>query len=229
MKGAAWLESEVEALRELWDAGATADAIAKRLPGRSVGAVSGKAHALALDAVWSLLPNRSRVAIQLKASELQVPRSKSRNRRAYANTLSDVDAAWLAGMVDGEGTVSLYRADTRARLYCARIGIANTYRPVMEHIANLTGVGFLTKFQKINPNARVGYQWLTNDTLLVRSLLLQIRPYLRIKHEQADLVLEYTGEWLNLERGMKPPCSERIIERLRHLNARGLFRTPRAA
>lgn len=103
--------------------------------------------------------------------------------------LSTADAAYIAGLIDGEGTITLQRRHRNEQRQIV-VSIANTERPLLEFVLEATGVGHIT-------GKRVSYQHHTASftyTVSNRqalSLLEQITPYLRTcKRERSELVLE---------------------------------------
>src|SRR5438270_13689339 len=53
-------------------------------------------------------------------------------KESTARRMSEVEAAWLAGFFDGEGSLSHYRGGKDGKYLSWRICIANTYLPSLE-------------------------------------------------------------------------------------------------
>lgn len=112
---------------------------------------------------------------------------KARYRRGReCAMLTPVDAAYIAGFLDGEGSIMLYRRRDKAAL---RVGFANTDRPILEWISQVTACGSIT-FKRGNEAHKHGYILQMNADAAA-SLLRQIRPYLHIKAKQADLAIAF--------------------------------------
>lgn len=114
-------------------------------------------------------------------------RDRSRYRRgARAQEMSLQDAAYIAGLVDGEGSVILYmhREVVSVRLY-----IANTFRPVLEWLTQTTGVGRVVAGRAETEKAKASWAWQCQSEA-AETVLRQIRPFMRIKRAQADLAVE---------------------------------------
>lgn len=142
-----------------------------------------------------------------------------------SNALSAVDAAYLAGLMDGEGSVMLYRRKKDAAGSALRIAIANTNMILIDWCLSKTGVGNVLTKLGANERHKTGYQWIANAQAAA-SVLVQIRPYLTIKAAQADLGIEF-------QRKMKIPADkvqkewqQQWRERMCAMNARGPARTP---
>lgn len=113
-------------------------------------------------------------------------RYKGRYRMSKAaNTLSPLDAAYIAGFLDGEGSFLLYmRRDVAA----VRITATNTNRAVIEWLKEVCGVGIIVKGKTLSDKHRLTWHWNCNSES-AELVLRQIRPYLKIKTEQADFAM----------------------------------------
>lgn len=104
-------------------------------------------------------------------------------------TMADVEVAWFAGLFDGEGSVVMkHRARARGSVY---ISITNTVLPLLEKVRTFTGVGRI-EFKPVsekNPKHADCYTWICGGTQ-AREILRQVRPWLIVKAERADAVLE---------------------------------------
>ena len=100
-------------------------------------------------------------------------------------------------MIDGDGYITINRSQRGAGIYHApQIGIAGTRREPHDLAASLFGgrVGF---YQPKIEGHLGQFQWSRQGPQAV-IMILAIRPYLRVKAEQADLALEL---WDNIEDG----------------------------
>ena len=107
-------------------------------------------------------------------------------RGTAANTLSAIDAAYLAGFIDGEGSFIIYRRDTTITV---RLLAYNTDKPVLEWVKDVTGVGGVFLARQADERHDISYHWHVNGEGAV-TVARQIRPYLRVKAPQADLAIE---------------------------------------
>jgi hypothetical protein len=110
------------------------------------------------------------------------------------NELTVVDAAYLAGLIDGEGTVTLTRL-SRNRERGLAVTISNTELNILGHVLSCVGVGKITNKRKSGVNHTPSYTYqITNRQAL--DLLRQIGPFLRShKAARAQMVLK---EYLKL-------------------------------
>src|SRR5690606_38909069 len=71
--------------------------------------------------------------------------SKARVSGPDVAQMSDPDAAWLAALIDGEGTVTIGKTkrsesnDAHADIYSVCLSVANTSMPLLEKAARLMG------------------------------------------------------------------------------------------
>jgi len=123
--------------------------------------------------------------------------------------VNPLDAAWLAGFLDGEGTISLYRSvwkwkpdgpntrrlrnhEREPERYRPLIALTHTDVPTCDHVSSLlTSIGVKHNFLKatdLDPTRlgkRPQYQISVMAFVGARRVLDAILPYLVTKHDQA--------------------------------------------
>lgn len=100
-----------------------------------------------------------------------------------------LDLAYLAGVIDSDGYITITRAVRKGLAYhAAQVGIAGTRRQPHDLAASIWG-GNVGCFKPKNPEHRPQFQWVRHGANAVE-VISAIRPYLRVKEEQADLTLE---------------------------------------
>jgi hypothetical protein len=134
-----------------------------------------------------------------------------------SNKVSDVHAAYLAALIDGEGSIML----PQKRSGCSvRLTIANTFRPVLEWVVDVLGVGAIVTKHHKNPKWKTGHTYQINSHA-AHSVIQQIRPYLIIKAKQADLAIA-TYEGLNdPNRKSEKAWQVEAYMQMKELNRRG--------
>ncbi len=140
-------------------------------------------------------------------------------RAEEANALRDVDAAYLAAFIDGEGCIILAR---RTYGLSMRLHATNTDTSVLEWIAEITGTGQVLRQSRGNEKHNASYHWQVHG-LAAASVLRQILPYIRIKRAQAELAIAAQGR---MHRGRRRSQEDRDreqsdIEQMHRLNKRG--------
>ena len=97
--------------------------------------------------------------------------------------------AYLAGMIDGDGYITITRSTRGSKDYFgAQVGIAGTRREPHDLAASLFG-GKVSCYQPTNPDHRAQFQWQRMGKAAV-PVIEGILPYLLIKKEHALLALE---------------------------------------
>lgn len=106
--------------------------------------------------------------------------------------ISELDKAYMAGLIDGEGAIFIYRLMPTPRNGCNRVShygsvsVANTNRAVIDWCASLWPHGNFKERPPRNGGRHPYYQlaWTNSNALVV---LNDIIPYLKIKRVQGKL------------------------------------------
>jgi hypothetical protein len=128
-------------------------------------------------------------------------------------TLSEKDAAYLAGLIDGEGTVTLSRKHKNEnRQLC--VSIASTEKCLLDFVLSVTGVGKITNKRKSKHHHAASFTFAVYNRQAL-ALLEATRPYLKsYKRHRAHLILQnylsvtprngkYTKELLDKKRELE--------------------------
>lgn len=103
-------------------------------------------------------------------------------------TLAPELAAYIAGLVDGEGTVTLTRRHANENRQLV-VSIANTERSILEFVLNSVGTGKITNKRTTSSMHSRSFAYSVSNTQAL-DLLSQIVKYLRsYKRHRATLVL----------------------------------------
>ena len=98
--------------------------------------------------------------------------------------LRKVDLAWMAGFMDGEGSIGAY-----TRYYNVYVSITNTERWMLELFKFAFGGNVYDLLGgEVNWKARYEYK-ISGDKALV--MLRALLPYLKLKKGQAELAVQY--------------------------------------
>ena len=168
-----------------------------------------------------------------------LPRSTGAVCEPQPRKRRDLSARYLAGFIDAEGCLMITQSkDPRVwrQQFRARISIGNTDRNVLEDIRQAYG-GILVN----QPPAKVGwkhaYQLIWSDGMVER-LLSFVAPYLRVKREQATVMVAFIRHRKSTRQGRKRGCfaslpdevlafREGLHRRMKELNTRGPSPTAR--
>ena len=109
--------------------------------------------------------------------------------------MREVEKAYLAGFLEADGCITIrkYRRDKRRRkdYYGGCVTIVNRNKDVLEWMQNITNCGRLriNRVNDRNPKWSNCYI-LTWNGNIGATIIKAIRPYLQMKHKQADLYCE---------------------------------------
>lgn len=142
--------------------------------------------------------------------------------------MSPTEAAYVAGFVDGEGTITIGRQrrdENRAGFrYIPILIAANTDLAGLEAVRRMCGNG---RVSLCTPSKRQAHKHLFRLTMAanqIRRVLPQIRPFLVIKAKQADLLTEFL-DLIVSGRNCSPEDWQRqedLRAEIRSMNHRGL-------
>ena len=108
--------------------------------------------------------------------------------KGKAKLISDSDAAYIAGLIDGEGTVTLTRRHRNEnRQVC--VAISSTERPMLEHVLEVVGVGKITNKAPSSERHAPSFTYNISNRQALH-LLEFVIPWLKsYKRERARLIL----------------------------------------
>ena len=107
-----------------------------------------------------------------------------------ARTLTISDAAYLAGLIDGEGTISLSRRHANERRQLV-VSISSTEPDLVDWPVKATGVGKVTRKRTSSDNHAPGLTYSVSNRQAL-AVLEQVEPYLRsYKKARARLALDH--------------------------------------
>lgn len=120
--------------------------------------------------------------------------------------LTETDKAWLAGFIDGEGTIGLFKKTPIEKGYKKPFSFINrkslvpTVQIVNSNLQILEDIKYALGFGVISRHVYETENWKGSHTLSVRAIdevkvmLELITPYLRLKKKQAELLYVYCDE-----------------------------------
>lgn len=154
-----------------------------------------------------------------------------KSKELVSVTLRDTDKAYLAGIVDGEGCISISKQiikRTPTPVYSLIVVVSLVNKDVLQYFKEITGLGSVKYGAKheSSDNSRTSYQWWVSSRQ-AEKLLVEIYPYLRIKREQADIALSFMKTYQlkyygKTKTGIKGGCrtpAEIVHQRDRYKNA----------
>lgn len=117
------------------------------------------------------------------------------NQKKYLAELPETEIAWVAGIIEGEGSFVVCK-DKRSSYHACRVQCELTDYDTIEQLYNLVGGKFSenkspSKY-KVFPNAKDSWRWALNKQNEVFDLLILIGPYLsHRRRQQASKLYKY--------------------------------------
>lgn len=111
--------------------------------------------------------------------------------------ISELDKAWLAGIIDGEGSITVARLGLKktgkARYLKPMISIANTNTMIILEVKRIIDeiVGRNINVHQSNQYSQPCYSVWTASQFDIYRVCENVSPYLRGKREQAELMMEF--------------------------------------
>jgi hypothetical protein len=125
--------------------------------------------------------------------------------------MKDTDLAWAAGCVDGEGCISIRQvraANSRELQFAMYLAVGNTDPRMPLRLRELFGGNVVNKTRQ--QKRRPVFEWRVFSSKAGR-IIAQLRPYLVIKGEQADIALAFAAT-LKATRGRQAEVrAERVL------------------
>lgn len=148
--------------------------------------------------------------------------AKARYRSgAVCQPLSDIDASYIAGFFDGEGSYILHgRGDAKTSSITFRVTVVGSKPMVLEWLRDVTGMSGVVISEPSKPGWAPRYVWTVNGDAAV-SFTKQILPFVRLKKEQAELGIEFQERLRDPALKADRTWQEEWRQRMRLLNARG--------
>lgn len=145
---------------------------------------------------------------------------KGRYRRGLACAeLSPTDAAYIAGLIDGEGSIMLVTRNHGVSCHL-RVTVSSTHEGVLRWLAVVTNVGKVYRLNLGTARHKPSLAWRAHGDGAL-TLLTQIAPYIKIKPEQVALGIETHQRLQQAAFKADTSWQEEYAIRMKHLNARG--------
>jgi hypothetical protein len=137
---------------------------------------------------------------------------------------TDTQLAYLAGIIDGEGSVYIQRRmDNGTWCYWPRFQITNTNRSLMDWIHKTFGGLIYDKPRKHhNPLWKMQIEWFTKISLMDQLLPL-LHPFLINKKQHVEVMIEFRKTFIKkANKKLSPEVQafrEECMSKIRHLNS----------
>ncbi len=134
--------------------------------------------------------------------------------------MREVEKAYLAGIIDGEGTVTLTKHH-KNETPSPDVSVANNNLQLLKWIRSLVG-GVIISKKKRKAHHNDSYAWSIRHDKAIQ-LLEQINQYLIVKKAQADLIIKKYKSVTHRSGQYTPDMFEkkmRLVAKIRKLNKR---------
>lgn len=116
-------------------------------------------------------------------------------------SLLDLRYAYLAGIIDGEGTVRIHRIKASSRLprgyYCAEISIGSTTKELIDFIHENFYGGAVTYKKPQRVGWKESWEWRVYKNEYTTRILQKTQPFLVVKIKQCELALKFLDYYSN--------------------------------
>lgn len=135
--------------------------------------------------------------------------------RSGVAVTSEVDVAYVAGLIDGDGCIRFQSRKKGRRRRQPEVSVSNNCLDVLKWLEERFGGRIYCERRR---GRRLSYSWRVFRKDEVRRLLVKVLPYLKVRRRQAELVLYY------LENDLPVEELEKIHEAVHRLNNGGDWR-----
>lgn len=139
---------------------------------------------------------------------------------ARAKEMSLTQCAYLAGMIDADGSMGIYGSSKSKLRNRLRMTVANTHEVMLDWLVLVTGVGAVIPRPSQGSTFKQQFDWVVTGESAT-SVLEQSLPYMIVKRDRALVAIEY-------QEGLKDPVHradvawrERYRVEMLKLNKRG--------
>ncbi len=101
--------------------------------------------------------------------------------------LSELEWAYLAGIIDGEGSIAIYRFRDS---YRPEISVFNTNVELKQWLKTRLG-GYVNPPRQQNPRQKPAFKWRTTTLRQMKEICQRCLPYLIVKRPQALIILRF--------------------------------------
>ena len=134
-------------------------------------------------------------------------------------TLRAETLAYFAGLVDGEGYVTVYKASAS---FVAMVAISSTSTAMIDWLQNNIPGGRSQFIREATDKRDAVYRWTLQGRAALLNILPHVIPYAVVKKLQLQLVLKYCEEIAHGNRGEKYSTEERELQEAYYVLLRGM-------
>lgn len=103
--------------------------------------------------------------------------------------MSEVEKAYIAGILDGEGTITLTKKH-KNQTPSPQISVSNNSLALLQWIQSKVGCGRMVPKKKRSEHHNQSYIWYLDNVQKGIAFLNEIKDFLRLKRRQAELIVD---------------------------------------
>ncbi len=119
---------------------------------------------------------------------------------------TETQLAYLAGIIDGEGTFYIGITNNGRKFHC-RIYVVNTNYDIIKWLQDTFGGLIYRRDSKKHPEWKTKYEWVL-DKKSIDPICNKLLPYLIIKKKHAEIMIDFRNSFI---KGKRPVISEYIL------------------
>lgn len=140
------------------------------------------------------------------------------NANCTNDLLMIADAAYIAGLIDGEGTVTLCRKHRNENRQVA-VTISNTDLRLLDYVLKTVRMGKITRKRTVSERHTPSFTYAVYNQQALRLLAAEIAPYLRTyKAERTSIILQdycnltpRNGKYTDRQRILRTEFEHRVL------------------
>jgi hypothetical protein len=188
-----------------------------------IGVIKYNFEIIDKEVLRNMLPDRTWSGIIHKGHRLGLYRPIANVLEMKVGDLSENEWAYIAGFIDGEGSLELHKRISRSKVnkfgIYQRISITNTNKDVALWLKQRLGDCYYS--ESIFESGSEIYRIVIHNLLDVKKILEGILPYLVVKKQHAKSLLKFCNIRLKSRRNIRTEKEYELYEKLRLLNLRG--------
>lgn len=128
--------------------------------------------------------------------------------------------AYLAGIIDGEGTIRIGKVKTDSKgnptpTYYSNISVGMTDKRIIDLLSKTFGAS--TRIERVPFGRKTVYRWGTSGSNVIPNIISKIIEHLIVKKTQAELVLEFCKSKQDYKRLSNNKLTENELQRREEL------------
>lgn len=125
--------------------------------------------------------------LNVKGKQEQYEQNETEQKENYSNTNNILMIQYLAGIIDGEGTIGIKKS--RNIHYSILLSVSNTSKSLIVYLKENFDGSMSGPHSQKKENEKDRFEWQCSGKKAIK-LIKRVQPYLIVKHKQAELAIE---------------------------------------